>query len=398
VEKIERAVKLVSEMKVTGKDQVVKSVLGEVKLLPPGEGAPDRTGLQTELIDPSGKPLATFIAGASTSTSGGASSANSNMFGGPGELRFVRVLGGDDKDTVWKVSDAFYELSSDPKEWLEKAFLDVRNVVSAEFTHPNAADSWKATRKDINTPFTLVNAAEGELLDTAKSDGLNNVLSGAYFTDVVPKEQVNADFLKGGVKAKLVTEDGFTYEIEGIEKKGEGGESEAKDYIAVKVSAEIAKERKAPEGEKPEDKKKADEAFAATRKAMEDKLAKEKGFEGWTYEVPNYAINIIFKKKADVLREKTPEAPAPAPGAPAPGGLTPPIPGSAASPLAPPTVMPLTPPATSGAGAKAPEATPAAPAPELKPDAAKPATEAKPATTDKPADVKPAADAKPPGQ
>src|SRR3954471_7620938 len=179
-DKVQRAVKFMAEMKVKGKTEIGKDLLGEMKLKAPDKDVPaDQTGLQVELLDEKGGVLLSFIAGAPSSTSGGASASGSNMFGGPGELRFVRVPGGKDQDTVWSVDDSFYELSSDPKEWLDKAFVNVVKVKSAEITAATPADSWKAERKDENSPFTLVNAANGEELDSAKADGLNSILSGA---------------------------------------------------------------------------------------------------------------------------------------------------------------------------------------------------------------------------
>lgn len=415
--KIESAVKALSEMKVKGKREIGKSVLGEVKLLPPGEGAADKTGLQVELLDEKGGALAGLIAGASTSTSGGASAASGNMFGGPGEMRFVRVPGGKDRDTVWSVDDSFYELSSEPKDWLDKAFVDVRKIKSADITTVNAADSWKAERKDENAAFTLANAAKDDELDTAKADGLNSLMSGVLFNDVLPKDKVNAEFMKSAVKAKLVTFDGFTYDIEALQQKGSEADSTEKDYITVKVSAEIPKERKAPADEKPEDKKKKDDEFAASNKVLEDKLTKEKAMEGWVYEVPSYNLNVLFKKRSEVLREKQPPAPAPgtpAPGTPAPGTppgplapLSPPALPGAPPPLQPPAPV-RTPPGTPAPPVTPPPANPTSPTPGTKPataatppatgkataEAVTPPVEAKPKTDSKPADAKPA-DAKP---
>jgi len=68
--------------------------------------------------------------------------------------------------------------------------------------------------------------------------------------------------------------------------------------------------------EKPEDKKKADEEFAVTKKTQEEKLAKEKKHEGWVYEVSSYVISNVLKKRGETLKEKPAAEATPAPAAP----------------------------------------------------------------------------------
>ena len=343
-DKVKRSVQALADMKIKGKNVIGKSVLPEVKLLAHGEGDPARAGLQIDLLDDKGGSVATLIAGDTVSSSGGASSGN--WMGGPGEQRYVRIPA--DNDTVWLIGDSFYELAAEPKDWLDKAFVNVEKIKSAEFTAPNAADSWKAERKDEGSPFAHAGGAAGDELDTAKADGLNSLMANALFEDVVPKDKAGADFMKGAVKARLVTFDGFTYDIEVLEKKEGKDDSDAKHYLTVKVAADLAKERKPVEGEKEEDKKKADEEFAAKKKTLEEKLAKGKALEGWTYEVSSYTVSAALKKRSEVLREKPAAPPAPEPAPPTP----PPAPPAAAPASAPP------PPAS----APAPEAPAPAPA------------------------------------
>lgn len=377
LDKVRRAITFLSELKIKGKQEVGDGLLGEVKLLAPGEGAADRSGLLVDLLDEKGDSIASIIAGQTTTTTGGASASSGNMFGGPGESRYVRVPKSEDKNTVWFVEDSFYELSTDPKEWLEKSFINVQDVKSADVSLANAADSWKAERKDTSSPFIFVGAPAGEELDTAKADGLTSVLSSAYFNDVLPKEQVTADFMKGGTKAKLTTMDGFHYDLDILEKKEGAAATEPKYFITAKVSADIPKERAAAADEKPEDKKKKDDEFAARKKALEEKLAKEKAAEGWTYEVSNYTVSALLKKRSELIRDKTAPPPTPqASGLPSvPNMLNiPAVPTPPGAPVLPPPAAPpisVTTPPVSVEGAK-----PAAEAPKPPAEAPKPAPEA----------------------
>jgi hypothetical protein len=391
--KIERTVQHMADMAVKGRTVIKPSVLGEVKLLVPGEAEESQTGLYVEMLDEKGGKVAAIVAGETITSSGGASANSGNMFGGPGNLRYVRVIGADDKDTVWSAEDNFYEYATDPKDWIDKSFIDVQKVKTAEVTAPNAADSWKAERKDEASPFTLVNAPAGEELDTAKAT-LDSVLSAASINDVLPKDKVNETLMKDAFKAKLTTFEGFTYEITALGKK-EGTDA----YVTVKVSADIPKERKAPADEKPDDKKKNDAEFEAKKKASEEKLAKEKGYEGWVFEVPGYNMNVLLKKRSEVLRDKqAPPAPGPEAGSggtPRTGPIlspTPFVPGTIVTP--PGTQAPAPPPSTPVAPPSTPAPMPnASPAPGSKPtEAATPPVEARPPTAPK----QPAPDAKPP--
>lgn len=344
-DKISRAVAFIADMKLLSKRDVGKSVLGEVNLIAPGDGAPETTGLQVELKNEKGEVIESFIAGKTVESTGGASSGN--FMGGGAQQRWVRSP--KDKDTSWLTGESFFDLQADPKEWLDKSFIDVQEIKSVEITHPNAADSWAAARKDLQNPFMLQAAKEGEELDTAKADGLNRALSGVVFNDVLTKEQSTADFLKGATKVKVQTFKGFTYEATLLEKKE--GDADAKYYVSVKVSGDFPKDRQPAADEKPEDKKKLDDEFAAARKASEEKLAREKTYEGKIYEVSSYGVSDLLKKRSEVLREKAAE---PASGAASVPGTPPPL----LTPPAKPTAAPAKPEA---APAK-PEAAPAKPA------------------------------------
>ncbi len=377
VDKITGAVASLSSLKVVGMHKLEKASLGKLKLLAPGEGDAAQTGFQVELLNEKGDLLGSFITGDATQTTGGASSANSGGFmGGPTEQRFVRIP--KEENTAWLVEDSFSEWNSnlggdkkelDPKDWLDKGFLTTYDPKSVEITSPVASDSWAAERPDKNAAFTLKNPKAGEELDTAKANGLPTLLGNAYFTDVLPKKTVAKDFMTEPVKAKIVGSDGISYDVE-VSKKRETPTAEDKYYMTVKVSGDIAKERKPAPDEKEEDKKKKDADFAKEKKAIEERLAKQKAAEGWIYEVPGYVVTTLFQKRSEILREK--EAPAASNTPPATPALPSGIPGLPPSPAGNPPPGPVvTPPMAAPPAAVTP---PVAPTPTRPPEPAKPAT------------------------
>lgn len=394
-QKIQRAVQALEDIKIKDRKEVAKSSLAKLKVLSPAEEKDaESAGLEIQLLDEKGSVLGSVVAGSSPKSSGGASSGN--MFGGPTPQRFVRTP--NDKDTVWVVDDSFDEFQADPRLWLDTSWPNITNVKSLEVTFPNAADSWKAERATLDAPFTFVNAPAGEELDTAKAAALSGRVLEGPLNDVLLKDKVTPDTMKGAIKAKIVTFDGFTYDVEMLEKKSEAeGEGGFQSYlVTLKVAADIPKVRKPSPDEKEADVKQKDEEFKKNNELLTKRLAEEKRFEGWVFEVSQYGVGTLVKKRSELLREKPPT-----PQAPVPGSLMPPnappvppmgIPGRAEAPASTPPAS-LAKPEEKPAPAPKPteEKKPAPAAPALapeKPAEATPATSA-PAET-KPAETKPA--------
>lgn len=346
----------------------------DLKLKEPKDGVKDEgAGLSIELLGESDKVLRTLVLGKNVTSS--TVGREASPFGGGGNERYARV--NDDGDTVWQVDGQFYDLRPMPEDWVDKSFIEVTKIKEIEVTPPNAADGWKASRKEESGDFTLADPKPGEDFDKDKAS-LTSVLANPTFNDVVTKDKATADFMKGATKAKITTFDGYTYNVQFI-KKGSG--SDEKHYISVSTAGDFPKERPAVKDEKPEDKKKADDEFAAKKKTFEEKLAKEKKSEGWVFEISSYTLGGLEKKRSEILKDK-PAEPAKAAGAP-------PAPPSA-PPAPPKTPITVTTPPVSVPASPAPAA-PTPPKPELKappkdplpvtPAPTKPADAPKPATS-----------------
>jgi Domain of unknown function (DUF4340) len=297
MEKVSTALDELAEQKISNKAGVAKSAWSKNKLNAPGDGA-EGVGTQVELIGSADKPLATLILGNNVDISGGATSTP--MMGG--NTRLIRIP--SDADTIWNVSNTFYDLEAKPENWLDKSFIDTSKIKELSVTAANKEDSWKVAKKaETEAEFYLADAAAGQSLDTTKLPG-SSVLASPSFTDVHAKEKA-AELLKDSTAVKVVTFDGFSYDL-ALAKQGKAGEE--KYYLSVNVSAEIPASRSPVKDEKEEDKKKADEAFATAKKAKEDRLAKEQKCSGWVYEVSEYTINNLLKKRNEILKLDVPPA------------------------------------------------------------------------------------------
>lgn len=292
-DKISTALLALKEQKITRKQRVGKESWGKIGVQPPGEPNGFGIGTLVELLDGKGNIKKSLVLGGSVTSSG---NQNASPMGGNSE-RLVRIP--EDGETIWTVGNTFADLDPKPDGWLDKAFIDVQKIKSVEVTDEKPAESWKASRADAEaTEFALEGAKDGERIDTAKIS-LATLLATPTFNDVLGKDKAAAT-MKGAVKAKITTLEGFTYTVQAVKKAGENGSAD-KYYLTASVSADIAKERSPVKDEKAEDKKKNDEAFAAEKKKKEDKLATEKKFEGWVYEVTEYTISSLLKKRSEIL-------------------------------------------------------------------------------------------------
>lgn len=356
LDRVGRVLSELREQKIASKQQVGKGAWAEIKVQPPGE-TQEGVGTLVELLGSGGKVLASFVLGEQLNIAGGVSSTG---FSG-GNQRFVRIP--EDGDTIWVVSNTFYDLEAKPEAWLDKAFLDVQKIKEIAVKMAEAGDGWRVGRKEETaTDYDLLDAKPGEEIDRPKLS-ISSLLSAPTFNDVHAKDKA-AELLKDAITARITTFDGFTYDLQVAKQSKDGAD---KYYLSFEVKADIPQTRVAAKEEKEEDKKKADEAFAADKKVREEKLAKEQQFAGWVFEVSEYTVNNLFKKRSEIVKqeqkpaEAAPEAPA-APAAPQAvvPAARPELPVAPPSLTTPPVPLPAAP-KTEVKPAADPSANPAAP-------------------------------------
>jgi hypothetical protein len=353
------------------------SDLGLVGLVKPGSGVEGKAGLSVDWYGEGDKPIKSFVLGETIQTSGGSS--------GPmgGSERFLKIEG--EGDTVWVISDIF-SASAETSYWMNRDFFKVEKIRDIQVAHPNPAEGWHVNRENESLEFALASPVGQEFLDTEKASGLQFLLGNPTFNDILGKKADWEGKWNAPITATFNTFDGFTYVVTLALKPGQAPDAplaegapppEKKYLLSVSVNAKLPEKREPAKDEKPEDKARLDEEFANTLATLKEKLAKEKAYEGWVYEVNDWVINTILKKKSEIVSlPQVPEAPAPeapAPEAPAPEAPAPEAPApEAPAPEAPAPEAPA--PEAPAPEAPAPEApAPEAPAPEAPaPDAPAP--------------------------
>lgn len=336
IEKLGTVLSDLREQTISSKVQIGKGAWTKHSLKAPGDGT-EGIGTQVEVKDGGDKALATLILGSNTEISG---NANANPMMGSSQ-RLIRTP--EDGETIWQVSNTFFDLEAKPENWVDKAFIDVQKIRDISVTAPKAEDSWAIKRdKDTENDFVLADAKPSEKLDNTKLTA-SSLLSSPSFNDVSTKDKAS-ELLKEPVKAKITTFDGFSYDVQVAKQSKDGSD---KYYMTVAVSADIPKARAPVKDEKEEDKKKADEAFAADKKTKEDKLAKEQKFAGWVYEVSEYTVNNLLKKRSEIVKLEVPKAEEPKPAAATPPAAAPAAstpPAAAPAPAASKPISVTTPP------------------------------------------------------
>ncbi len=272
---------------------------------------PEDRGLTATFKDAAGKEIARVSLGKSIESGSGYS-----LMGGGAVGRYVRNHA--DESGFYAVSEMFPSVSNEPKRWLADDFISPEKIKSIVVSQPGKSDpAWKLTRDNEESEYKLEGAAPTEVLNTTVTSPLKSLFSYARFEDVVPADKV-AERAESDDKrtATIETFEGFTYTVNLTSTKPDntppaplspGMEPPATDnfLITVEVTAELPKERKKEEGEKPEDAKTKDAAFTERHKALSEKLAREKAFSGITFEVAKSTVEPLLKDRAELITKAT---------------------------------------------------------------------------------------------
>ena len=313
---------------------------GRFELVDPSSSQ-DKSGLKLEFKGSDKKVLKTLLIGKKSSSNSGANAGS--PFGSSENQRFVLADGIINVIEI-DFSSALNDIAADASEWLNKDdFLKIEKIKSVSVNHPDKANSWSLTREKDGDDMTLVDAKDGEKLDSSKGNSAGRVFGFANFDDVASKETDPKDIgMDKAVSANIETFEGYTFAIK-MSKSGEdhymtvnaaGTRVPQDDESKARVpQPDESKPREPGKDEKPEDKERLDKEHAdnlaklitdrekahkdnqaktkANRdKAFSDNLAKLKKLEGWTFKVASHTFDAIYKTRAELMEEeKEEEAP-----------------------------------------------------------------------------------------
>jgi hypothetical protein len=295
-------IRTLSELKVTRGMEAGPSFAPRFGMDESASKAEDR-GLTATFKDASGKELAKVSLGKNIE-----SGADPGPLGGGAAVgRYIRDHA--DESGFYAINEMFPSVSDDVTRWLNDAFFSPEKIKSISLSQKGKDDiAWKLFRDAEEAEFKLEGATGAEVLDTTATTPLKSLFSYARFNDVIAADKVaeraNADEKRSAV---IETFEGFSYNLTITPAKAGAASDDV--LLTVSVSAELPKERKKEDNEKPEDAKTKDEAFASRIKSLTEKLEKEKALEGRVFLVAKASVDALMKER-DQLITKAQPAPA----------------------------------------------------------------------------------------
>lgn len=269
---------------------------------------PEDRGLTASFTDAAGKQLAKVSLGKNIDGPQDASPMGPMPVG-----RYVRNHA--DESGFYAVNEMFFSVSANVTRWLAEEFIAPEKIKSVSLTQKGSdAVAWKLLRDTESAEFKLEGLKAGEALSNENVAPIKSLFAYARFEDVVTSaaaaERGDASARRSAI---IETFDGFTYTLAITPlKPGASPASTAPDnqLVSVTVSAKLPSERTKAEGEKPEDAKVKDEEFAARIKTLNEKLAKEQGLAGRTFELSKNTLDTLLKERATLVKKAEP-TPAP---------------------------------------------------------------------------------------
>lgn len=301
-DKVSALVRKLWELRAVQEVKIGPSQLGRMQLAELGQGPV--SGTVIELKDANDKPLASLRLGKNFLGPRGEA-------GGPPVGRYVMLQDGSNR--VFIVSETLSDANPRPELWLYPDFVRMENLKVIAVTGTAPSTNWTIIRQVPDAPWKLSDAKAGEELDGAKAARLAALLSKANFTDVVPPNTPVAETgLDKFSTARVETFDNFVYELR------IGKLMEANYPVLISVKAELPKERTPAVGEKPEEKARLEQDFQLRQTQLAAKLAREQGFENWSYLMAKTTIDPLLQDRNSLLVQAKPSA---SPAASAPGNV-----------------------------------------------------------------------------
>jgi hypothetical protein len=289
-----------ADLKVAQSEDIGPSQLGRFELLPPGSAA--NSGTLVEFKDQSGQTLNSVLLGKKHLKQ----PAGNPPLGGLGDEAWPDgryVLAGAGAKTLAVISDPLDTAQPRPEQWLNKDFLAIEKPRTIAVQFSETTNSWKLVRATETNDWQLADAKADEKLDSSKISGIASAFNTPSFNDVNPSSARSGT---NGTLLTVETFDGFNYFAKIGPKQNE-------NYpVSFSISAQLPAERVAAKDEKAEDKTRLDKEFKDRQGRLSEKLAKEKQFENWVFQLPAYSLDEILKPRQQLLAETKTNTPAPA--------------------------------------------------------------------------------------
>ncbi len=250
-------------------------------------------GTLVEFVGADGKPLASLIIGGKYFKRTPDDPKTAKADG-----RFV--LRPSATDTAIIVADPLEQSVAKRTEWIDQRAFAAEEPLSIDVRHANG-DHWRLEREPGgDDAWRLVDAKPKEKLSNTTVLSVAAAAGGLDFTDVVKRDpQREEKALAKPTVITTVTRDGLTYILR------VGPAEDQKRYAVGEIKGELPTARKPVEGEKPEQAKARDKAFAERIARIKARRPTDQSLAEYALVIPDTTLVDLTKKRADLL-EKPP--------------------------------------------------------------------------------------------
>jgi hypothetical protein len=285
------------ELKVAQAEGITDALRSRLQLVAPGGTAkPEETGTALELKTRDGKSIGALVLGKKATK-------QMSMPGVSGETvpsgRYVLVASDPQRMNV--VAEPFSGVAAKPQQWLSRDYLRVERVRSITALGPDGKERWSVMRPDESGGWTW---SAPEKLDGGKAQDAASALYAMQIADAATGVSDPDAGLDAPTLVRAQTFDGWTYELR-IGKPT----PEDRYYARSSVAGAVPEKREARPDEKPEEKEKADKAFAERQATTKAKLEREQALGAFTVLLPKSTVEPLLRERtALVAVEKKDEA------------------------------------------------------------------------------------------
>lgn len=283
----------------------------------PGQGAEGSTGIEVRLAAAGDRELAVIVLGQELRPERDDAMSPFGL-GGFAIGRYVRVPA---TGRVCLVSKTFGAAAGGPAAWLDKEFVKLANLQTAELSE-GGKGTWRLSRSAPSEDLTLAEPPTEAELDTDKIREVGNALAWVTFADVAGRAgSPPPDDLQNPRVYRARDFDGLEYELQIGRIRQDGNYPVTVDVRYVGAAA-----RTASADEKPDERATRDGEFEEARKRNQQRAVEWAGrLRGWVFLIDRQTLDRVLIAK-DAFR-KPPPPPAPVPAGPAAEESAPTLPG-----------------------------------------------------------------------
>lgn len=296
-EKIRNFIMTIRDLKIAQKLRLKKKSFGDLKLISPDdkESGLEKTGTKLVLYNEQGDILLSLLLGDYHL----ADVKNPSPFSPPiKDGRYVMVSGSE-KPVL--TSSPLTVASPDPKIWLDKKFINIKDLKSISKIDKQGKTEWRISRKKINSPYEVEGLKSNQRPNPQKMHQITSWTSRLKFLDVIPlKTNQSKTSLDEAETIVIKSFAGIKYVIKLAVKNN-------KAFANFAISLDMPKNRKISAKETAEEKIKLDKKFETDLNKALEKVKQEQFYTNWIYEFPLQDAKNILINQTDLYQEN--EAP-----------------------------------------------------------------------------------------